>query len=182
MRRSASILAAGLCVVALGACGDEEAETTQTTAPAAETTTSTAPGSTTTQAPADPEERDHGESQANEANAEPERPLGVEGVIVAVLTGEAAPEQACGELVTQRFVRTAYGERQGCLAAQVPGATARSVEVSEISEAGSEATAVAVPKGGPYDGLDVEVALVADPELEDAWLVESLLADVPPGP
>ena len=44
------------------------------------------------------------------------------------------------------------------------------------------ASAVAVPKGGPYNSIDVQVKLVAATDLEDAWVVDSLRADVPAGP
>ena len=49
-------------------------------------------------------------------------------------------------------------------------------------DAGSTATAVAVPSGGPYSGVDVDVKLVADPDLAGAWRLDSLLANVPAGP
>ena len=39
-----------------------------------------------------------------------------------------------------------------------------------------------MPAGGPYDGVEVEVDLVVAGDLEDAWLIDSLLADVPAGP
>ena len=72
--------------------------------------------------------------------------------------------------------------RKGCIAAQDPGSLAESVQVSDVAESGETATAVARPVGGPYDGVDVEVSLVAATDLEDAWLVDSLFADVPAGP
>ena len=45
----------------------------------------------------------------------------------AVLTGSEAPEAICDQLVTAEYVQTAYGDRQGCVAAQKPGALAESV-------------------------------------------------------
>jgi hypothetical protein len=180
VRLRSAVLIAAVCALTLAACGDDEAEPAETTSTAAATTTTTGVAQTTAEAPAP----DAGDDQkpGGDPTEQIERPMGVEDVIVAVLTDGGSPEQACEELVTDRFVRTAYGSRQGCVAARAPGATARTVEVADVSESGDSATAVAVPSGGPYDGVDVEVALVADPALEGAWLVDSLLADVPPGP
>ncbi len=111
-----------------------------------------------------------------------DRPRSVEDVVTAVLTGSETPEVICDDLVTPEYVQTAYGDREGCLAAQEPGSLAESVEVGDVQESGDTATAVARPAGGPYDGVDVEVSLVAATDLDGAWLVDSLLADVPAGP
>jgi hypothetical protein len=166
----------------LGACGDDDGDETT---PQATTTTSTGPTATTADEP-EGQPGDAPPSEPSDRDEQPtdqlERPLDVEDVIDAVLTDSGSPEQACEELVTERFVRTAYGSRQGCVAARAPGATAKSVKVEDVRESGDRATAIAVPTGGPYDGVDVEVALVADPALEGAWLLDSLLADVPAGP
>ena len=111
-----------------------------------------------------------------------ELPRSVDSVIAAVLTGSEAPEAICDQLVTAAYVRTAYGDRQGCVAAQRPGTLAKSVQVSQIEESGERATAVAVPSGGPYSGVDVDVKLAADPDVDGAWRVDSLQANVPAGP
>ena len=117
------------------------------------------------------------------AGAPEDRRPSIDEVIAAVLTRSGTPEQGCATLVTESFVRDAYGDRAGCEAARAaPGALARSVEVSRVREAGEVATALAVPSGGPYDGVEVEIGLVADPAREDGWLVDSLFADVPAGP
>jgi hypothetical protein len=111
-----------------------------------------------------------------------DQPLRSGQVIEVVLTGSESPNVICGELVTESYVRQAYGGREGCLAAQEPGALARSVEIEDLGESGDSASAIVVPSGGPYAGVEVEVDLVADPQRAGAWRVDSLFADVPAGP
>lgn len=166
-----------LAVLVLVGCGDDEGPTTV----AGSTQTAT-----TEEPPAEPGQPADS-SEPEPANGAPEeqleRPLSVEGVIAAVLTVSGSPEQGCSELVTEAFVRTAYGNREGCEAARTAnGSLADSVEVGDVSEDGERASAIAVPEGGPYGGVEVEVELVADPALGGAWLVDSLLADIPAGP
>jgi hypothetical protein len=110
---------------------------------------------------------------------ENERPTTIEGTLETVLTGASDAALICDQLVTDRYVRSAYGAREGCIAAQKPGALADSVEIMEVEEAGDSASAVAIPRGGPYDGVDVEVELIDE---VGGWRVDSLLADVPAGP
>lgn len=133
------------------------------------------------EAPSRPRER-NGRDENGGPEQRPLRPLTVEDVTAAVLSKSGEPELVCDELVTERFLRTAYGSRQGCVAAAVPGARAKRVEITRVRESGDEASALAVPSGGPYDGIELQVELVADPQLEGAWLLDSLVADVPPGP
>jgi hypothetical protein len=161
--------------LALAACGGDD-DDDDTAAPPA-----TTQEATTSDEPADEETID--ETAPDEGGeAQDDRPTSIEDVITAVLTGSEDPALTCDELVTERFVRQAYGAREGCIAAQQPGALARSVEIEDVNGSGQSAGAVAVPSGGPYDGVDVEVELVSDSELDGAWQVDSLLADVPAGP
>jgi hypothetical protein len=161
--------------MALAACGDSEEE--PATISVVTTTPSTTPA-TTESVPADDS------AGTPEAADDPgaDRPRAVEDVVVAVLTGSETAETICDLLVTPNYVSIAYGDRAGCLAAQKPGSLADSVEIIEMGKLGTKATAVAVPTGGPYDGVDVNVELLPSPDLEGAWLVDSLLADVPAGP
>ena len=168
-----------VCAFVLTGCGDEEASTT-----AGPTSTAAADPDPPELEPAPSEEEDRGAPSAAEGEraAAPQLPLSAEEVIAAVLTRSGSPHQGCEELVTEGFVRGAYGDTAGCMAAREQGGLARGVEIARISERGDAASAVAVPDGGPYDGLEVEVELVRDPARSDAWLVDSLLADVPAGP
>lgn len=98
--------------------------------------------------------------------------------LTAVLAG-GHPQTACGSFVTGAYLDTAFGGRGGCVAAQAPMAVAKSIEVRSIEVAGSEATAVAVPKGGVLDAQTLTVALV---HRGGVWKVDSLRSDVPVGP
>lgn len=159
----------------LAACGDEEEEPTT---PAAPTTTPTTQTTTTeTATTADGDEVDEADGGGEEIAVG--RPTTIENTLEAVVTGSADAALICDALVTENYVRTAYGAREGCIAAQKPGALADSVEIEDVEESGDSASAVAIPAGGPYDGVEVEVELVREGE---GWQVDSLLADVPAGP
>jgi hypothetical protein len=165
-----------LGALALAGCGgEEEPATTEpaTTAPATTATTQTT--TTATATTADGDEAGGGGGETIEIG----RPTSIENTLEAVFTGSLDAELICDSLVTERYVRSAYGAREGCIAAQKPGALADSVEITEVEEAGKSASAVAIPSGGPYDGVEVEVELVNEP---GGWRVDSLLADVPAGP
>jgi hypothetical protein len=91
----------------------------------------------------------------------------------------ADPAKACEDFVTSGYVAKTFGDLEGCGAAQVPEAAARSVDVSAVTVTGDRATADAVPHGGPSDGELVHVALI---RAGAAWKVDSLESDVPVGP
>jgi hypothetical protein len=152
-------------------CGDEEVEPV---AAGGEGSTTTTTATATQATPAD-----EATVQAGEDETEVGRPVTIEDTIEAVLTGSVDAEVICDELATEKYVRTAYGAREGCTAAQQPGALADSVEIDDVVEDDGCASAVVIPDGGPYDGVEVEVELVRD---AGGWQVDSLLADVPAGP
>ena len=162
----------------LAGCGDDETTPAATTVSVPTSAEATAADEST--APVPPDDSAGTPSEADEPGAD--RPRAVEDVVAAVLTGSEKPSTICDELVTPEYVKTAYGDREGCVRAQDPGSLAESVQISDVQESGETATAVAKPVGGPYDGVDVEVSLVAATDLDDAWLVDSLFADVPAGP
>jgi len=175
-------LASVFCAIVAGlsgcADGDEDdagaVATTSTTSSAVTETTTPQPGERATPAP-------RPEGSDEKAAAEAGRPLSTDQVTIAVLTRSGSPEQGCEELVTERFVREAYGSRQGCLASREAGGLAKTLE-GTFSEYSNRATGTVVPRGGPYDGVEVEVELLADPASEGSWLLDSLRADVPAGP
>ena len=187
---TAHALICALAALILASCGGDDdggstatAVATTTAAPTAATTTTAAPTTaTTTGSSTSSSSGSDGAAPHSGAVRTAELPRSVDAVIAAVLTGSDDPEAICDQLVTATYVRTAYGDRQGCVAAQRPGTLAKSVQVSRIDESGERATAVAVPSGGPYSGVDVDVKLVADPDLAGAWRLDSLLANVPAGP
>ena len=86
-----------------------------------------------------------------------------------IASGNAA--DACVRYVTSNYVRTAFGDRRGCLAAQQPGSFAGSVSVSAIAVRSDRARATAVPAGGPSDGERIKVELVLQ-----GWRLEGGLA------
>jgi hypothetical protein len=96
--------------------------------------------------------------------------------------------------VTKRYLRVAYGGRQGCVQAQAPGSAARSLRdfhatINDVATGGVlTADVTVVPVGGPYDGEKVEVFLVGhvgDSQrefLRGGWRINQLEASVPVGP
>jgi hypothetical protein len=89
------------------------------------------------------------------------------------------PGLACDRHATERYVRTAFGDRAGCRRSTVPASAASSVKVIEIRISGESARAVAVPTGGPSGGERIRVELIrAGP----VWKVDSLRSNAPVGP
>ena len=179
MRRATICLLAAVALVAAG-CGDDSSDSESTTVSVSAPTSSTTTASDESTAPVAPDDSAGDPAAADDPGAD--RPRSVEDVVTAVLTGSESPATICDSLVTSAYVKTAYGDHEGCLAAQQPGSLAKSVDVGDVQEADASASAVAVPSGGPYHGVDVEVELVPATDLDGAWLVDSLLADVPAGP
>ena len=167
--RAATMLS--LCAaIALGAGCDDDDEAGTTTPPAENTSPSAGGGYSS-----------GGGGGDNEKAPVPKQTdaRAIFEAVSAVLRG-GDPDQACAELVTERFVREAYGDEQGCRAAQAtqqPTPPLDEFERKEIS--GESAHVVVIPEGGPYDGVEVDVDLVSDGDL---WKVDRLRADVPPGP
>lgn len=170
-KRSAAAPVAVLAALALTttACGDEE-EPKPATAPAIidEDGGSTVPGN------------DGESSPADEPAADPETDrTAVEATLKRVLT-TSDPEEACGEFVTERFVRRAFGDEAGCRAAQSQRAAADRVSVSEVVVTPeSTAQAVVRTRGGVYDGERLRAELVLDAGL---WRLDTLRSNVPVGP
>jgi hypothetical protein len=164
-------VAATLALALLAGCGDGEDEPVVSTP---ETTTT--PEADSVEAPDD---SGGSEPEASGDATTERRPPTAEETIELVLTGATTPADICDSRVTDAYVRNAYGAREGCIAAQRPGALADSIRVEEIEESGDSASAVVLPEGGPYDGVEVQVELIRD---DTAWRVDSLLADVPAGP
>lgn len=147
-------------LVLAGCGGDEEQPTGEAGTTSVETTTNTA-----TTAP----EPEGGRDEAAERDA----------AVAAVITGEPDAEFACGEAVTDHYVRRTYGDRDGCVAAQAPEALARSFSGLGFSIGGDRAIVTTTPRGGVYDGVELEITLVDDGE---RWRVDRLDADIPVGP
>ena len=100
--------------------------------------------------------------------------LAIKGVLAS-----AAPDLACRRYATQGYVEKTFGSRGGCVQSTVPESAADSVKVSKIEVSGEEASATAVPSGGPSDGETIKVELVRQGGI---WKVASLRSNAPVGP
>jgi hypothetical protein len=103
----------------------------------------------------------------------------VEAVLAPHPPNRASAAAACGFFVTERYLQTTYGGRRGCVDALVPGSAADSVKVSGTVVNGNQATARAVPSGGPSGGETIKVRLV---RAGSVWKVDSLRSNAPVGP
>lgn len=157
--RAVALVAASL--IAVAGCGGDDDGGEPEPAPV---TTGTAPP--TQSAPTQPATTGESDEQLIRA--------AIEG---ALASGD--PSRACDRSVTQAYVVSVYGDRAGCDAAQASGGAAKSVRASGIAISGDEATAVAVPAGGPSNGESLDVSLVREGE---TWKVDSLRSDIPVGP
>ena len=158
-------LAVAMVVVALAGCGGDDDDTA---GPNTTATSTRAP--TTTSAT-------HGSPDAPAAES-PATGEAVRTAAEAVLTS-SDPGKACGKYVTEHYLSVAYGGRQGCVNAQVPGSAADQLEFKSVRVDGDRARAVVVPSGGPYDGERVTVSVVRD---GPRWAVDALDANIPVGP
>ena len=163
-------LAVVAAMLALGACGNGDEAPPQTTAPAV---TGATDATSEEQAPGTREpEAEPSDDPASDRTA-------ITITLEAVLTGDD-PRQVCGELVTDRYVREAYGDEQGCEAAAAQAKPAERVKLSRIVVLpDSVAQAAAEPVGGVYDGDRLRAELVLD---EGFWKLDSLRSNVPVGP
>ena len=179
MRRILMPLTVAAFLLAGGCGGDDSSEPTTVSLSSTSLSVS-APTTDESTAPVAPDDSAGDPEAADDPGAD--RPRSIEDVVTAVMTASETPEVICDQLVTEAYVRTAYGDRAGCVAAQAPGALADSVEISDVKADSGSAKATAIPTGGPYDGHDVVVELIPATDLEDAWVVNSLVAHVPAGP
>jgi hypothetical protein len=171
MRLAAATAMIAAIVLAAG-CGDDEGATTTTTAAepsSEEKTTAVSSEPPDDRLEVDPAKRT---DAAGTTASDPEE-------VLEVFFTSGIPDLVCGELATDNLLSSAYGDEEGCRKAQVPAATPDSIEITDLEESGDEATATVIPDGGPNDGIETEVVLVKE---GDAWLVDSLEADVPAGP
>ena len=163
--------ALALFLVALAGCGGDGEATSTSAASAGE------PGQSSPSAQLSPDERRELDRARNRLKPA-DNPAGlVRDAVKAVLT--LGGPASCGPpLVTERYLTAGYGSRQGCLEAQSPGNVADRLDFRSVRVAGTRATAVVVPDGGPYDGERITVSLVRD----SSWAVDGLQSDVPVGP
>jgi hypothetical protein len=166
MPRFSAIAAACALAVGIAACGEKD-EPEPTTA---ERTFGSQTQPATTEEPGEGHGGGHGGGRLTPKQQ-------IEDA-VATVVGGADPKAACGELVTPRYVRQAYGDEQGCRAA-VGGQKRFDVAVSEVEIEGRFATARAVPKGGPNKGETLKVELVLEGK---SYRVDAVSSNAPAGP
>lgn len=173
--RMAGFLAAAAACLALGmllvACGGEEegAGAKQTTADAV----TGADGGDASKAPgSDAPEDEPSDDPLDDETA-------IKATLDKVLTG-VEPAMACGDLVTDRYLRRSFGDRAGCEAAQRDLEAADSAGVSQVVILpDSVAQALAKPRGGLYGGDRLRAELVLG---DGVWKLDSLRSNVPVGP
>ena len=174
--RPGTAAAAILAALAFAGCGGDDGPGTETGSAGGDPTTARS------SAGAEPdlsETRAGGEAPAPDA---PEAGLAPEARVDLAIKGvlaSAVPQLACRRYATQRYLNKAFGDRQGCLRATVPASAASYVKVTRIEIEGSDATARALPSGGPSDGEKIDVVLVRQGGI---WKVDSLRSDVAVGP
>ena len=174
MRISAIALLLVLCGTVAACGGGEEPTTTSPTA----VDSPTGPTGAAEHVGGDRDEEKNASTgkgaQGGKDSPRAEARAAIEGFFVS-----GDPRLACEELVTERLLRSAYGDSKGCARAQQPGATPSAVEIERLQLDGDDATALVVPRGGPNDEIETEVTLVRGPE---GWQLDALEADVPAGP
>lgn len=163
------LLAVGAALL-LASCGDDDGPL-QTTAPAVTGAEEIAPL-------AAPDATEAGASGAA-SEATPGDREAIAATLRTVLTS-TAPAQVCEALVTERYVREAFGDRAGCARAQVEADAASEASVGRIIVLpSSTAQASVMVRGGLYDGDRLRAELVLEGE---DWKLDSLRSNVPVGP
>jgi hypothetical protein len=163
-------VAAAIAVAGCG--GDDGGDGSATTSAGAQTTTSTASTTTSTGSTTST-----GGGTGNGQVGQESRTVR-QTVDAALLSPD--PAQACSnQLVTTRYLRVAYGGREGCEQAVSPQSVSESLGPYEEDINGSRATVKLHPSDGTYDGDVITVALVRE---NGAWKVDDLKSNAPVGP
>ena len=116
----------------------------------------------------------------DEPSENPQTDRAAISITVATVLKSTDPGEVCGELVTERYLREAYGGARGCEAAQADTKTATDVRLSRVVVLpDSVAQASVDPKGGIYEGEQLRAELVLD---DGVWKLDSLRSNVPVGP
>lgn len=172
IRLFAAVLLAGALALVAG-CGDDEESTT----PTVEEAVQTEAGGASTKGESDEKQPNEGGPDDSDLVA-PQPEMQITEAAVAFLVSPDS-EAVCKDLVTTNLIEASYGSVSGCLDGRPKPTLADSVKAAEPKVDGSEATVVATPDGGLYDGVEVEFTLVLEGE---TWLIDSVSADIPVGP
>jgi hypothetical protein len=169
VRRSLSLIATIALAGVVAGCSDDSG------------TTTTTPVTTTTPEAVTLPKHDLGSKGAGEVGPYPsadEQQTAIEETIGAVLL-VADPDDACSRLVTERYVRQAYGDEAGCRRAQTDAAKATDIRFNPIAYRRGNASTIIDVSGGALDGQTPTVRLVLD---GSTWKIDSIASSLPPGP
>jgi hypothetical protein len=153
--------AAALALVPLAGCGEKQEPAT--TGPVVAQSTSPIDGSTTTST--------------------------TDGRTDQALAGDAArsflsstdAEAVCDDVLTAELLKSAYGDRNGCLAARKPQSLAHTVQLGEVQVNGTTATVSAKASGGVF-GNGERVKLTVTRDATGTWRVSKVESNAPGGP
>jgi hypothetical protein len=99
---------------------------------------------------------------------------------VKLLLLSSNPSTGCSsDVVTDHYLRAAYGGRDACLKAVSSKNTAQSLGTAAADVSGDKATVTVHPVGGLYDGEKITVSLVRS---GDGWQVDGIKSNAPVGP
>jgi hypothetical protein len=178
MRSPSTRLALAVAIVALAGCGGDD-DTTTSTSPA-KSSKAAKPRDAPQLSPAAQREPDRQLREVHRLNRRLQAPNTpaerVQGAVKFVLTATTSSTTCTSPFVTGRYLRAAYGGRQGCIDAQ---RIAHDLEFKDLRIDGDRATAVVVPSDGTYEGERLTVSLLPN---GPGWAVDELKADVPVGP
>jgi hypothetical protein len=189
-RRFVAALALAAVVFLVAGCGGGGSSTTTTGAATGAAGASGATAATRSHGNGLPE----GRGKVGPTPGTPRDPAQVILKTVERVLASSDPLDACVIFVTPRYVKAAYGNKQGCEQAVKSGNAASSVDVTDIhaSKKAGTATVVAMPHGGPNDGEKLELDLVLEKKAlpipgggerpYETWRIDRIQSSVPVGP
>jgi hypothetical protein len=163
----ATLLAAALAAPLLAGCGEKEEP--PTTGPVVAQTTAG-------QATQPNGGGNGGSGGGGQQGTEEEQ---IRATVTDFLTKPNDPS-VCDELVTEDFLKQAYGDRKNCVAARKPGALADEATILGRKPGRGGATVVSVnAQGGVYAGQTLQLTLV---ESGGRWRIDKISGDAKVGP
>ncbi len=160
-------LATALLTAAFAGCGGgSSTSTSASVSTTRSTSTQTPPTSSTTISTT---------ATVKEANHPP-----TPAAAVRLLLLSSTPQTGCSsDVVTQHYLRAAYGGRGACLKAVSSKNAAKSLGAVGTSITGGTAMVTVHPVGGIYDGEKITVSLIKNGA---AWQVDGIKSNAPVGP
>ena len=98
----------------------------------------------------------------------------------AFLTSADA-QAVCDTAVTEALIRSAYGDRAGCIAGRGPQSLAETAQFGNVEIADGSVSLTADARGGTYgSGQKLQMTVIRDGT--GAWRVDEVRSNVPVGP